>query len=279
MKSTISVLLFAVLLLATACQTGGGFAADAARPGRSERYAADPKGETVSLDDVTNGLVDKGWGSEARELAGFDASKSSDLAVNYGKGQGGQQQAPPPSTERMLIQTGRIRVEVPRAEQAGAAFLSQVEQWGGYLQRQSDTSWTVRVPTKHFDDALAAAREAGRVLAESREANDVTEEFVDLGIRVDNARRSRDRLLEILAKAEKVEEILAVERELRRLTEEIERMEGRLKFLRDQVAMSTLTAEFVAVAEPQTDPQPRRRQMSRFVWINQVGPKALSEGF
>lgn len=284
--------LFAASLLAlTACQSTG-YRAVAQRPEASAGYlGGGDKGDVVSLDDVTSGLVD----NSSQGLAGafFNDGHSGDVRartesyyakdigrVRSGKQDGVPGQDPAPAASpRLLIQKGLIRVEVARAEDAGKAFLEKVEQWGGYLQRQSGTTWTVRVPAEHFDDAFAAARSAGRVLGESREANDVTEEFVDLGIRVDNARRSRDRLLEILAKAEKVEEILAVERELRRLTEEIERMEGRLKFLKDQVAMSTLSADFVAIAVVEPKPQPKRRQWSRFDWINRVGPKAVLEGF
>jgi hypothetical protein len=116
------------------------------------------------------------------------------------------------------------------------------------------------------------------VLGESRQANDVTEEFVDLGIRIDTARKARDRLLDVLAKAEKVEDILKIEAELRRLTEEIERMEGRKKFLADQVAMATLSATFVATAPP-PPPRPRPPQRSRFHWINEIGADSMLEGF
>ena len=70
----------------------------------------------------------------------------------------------------------------------------------------------------------------------------------------------------------------AIETELRRLTEEIERMEGRAKFLRDQVAMATLDIEFRAVAEA-PPPPPHRRQPSRFSWINLVGASNLMERF
>ncbi len=136
----------------------------------------------------------------------------------------------------------------------------------------------MRVPAQRFEEALAALRAAGRVLDESRHANDVTEEFLDLGIRLDTARKARERLLEVLAKAEKVEDILKVEAELRRLTEEIERMEGRRKYLADQVAMATLSATFQAIAQA-PPPPPRPKQRSRFPWINRVGADAMMGGF
>ncbi len=183
----------------------------------------------------------------------------------------------PRRRDRMRVYSGELRVEVPRAEDAGREFLAKIESWGGYLQSQTGTALTVRVPAAHFDEAFEVARSAGRVLAENRRAADVTEEYVDLGIRADNARKSRTRLLAILEKAEKVEDILKIESELRRLTEELERMEGRLKFLADQVAMSTLTAEFRSLE--QAPPPVRKRRWSRFGWINRVGANTLMEAF
>ncbi|HEX6811784.1 MAG TPA: DUF4349 domain-containing protein [Planctomycetota bacterium] len=179
--------------------------------------------------------------------------------------------------ERLLVHQGALRVEVARPEEAMASFRTQVSTWGGHLQTQTDQTLVVRVPVAHFEEAFAWVRAAGRVLSEVRQAEDVTEEFVDLGIRLDNARRARDRLLEVLQKADKVEDILKVEAELRRLTEEIERMEGRKKFLADQVAMSTLSATFQATSEPPA--RKGARGASRFAWINRIGAERVMGDF
>jgi hypothetical protein len=179
--------------------------------------------------------------------------------------------------ERLLVHRGDLRVEVARPEEAIASFCALVVTCGGHLQSQTDQTVVVRVPVAHFEEAFAWVKQAGRVLSESRQAEDVTEEFVDLGIRLDNARKSRDRLLEILQKADKVEDILKVEAELRRLTEEIERMEGRKKFLADQVALSTLSATFQARADAPM--KKGARQPSRFPWINRIGAERVVEDF
>lgn len=185
--------------------------------------------------------------------------------------------ADPAAEERMLIQTGQVRVEVPHPDELMASFRAQVVAWGGHLQSQADTTLTVRVPASRFDEAFEWVKRSGRVLSESRQAQDVTEEFLDLGIRIENARRSRERLLEILQKADKVEDILKVEAELRRLTEEIERMEGRKKFLADRVTLATLQATFQPITE--APPAKRRRQPSRFDWINRIGAERVMEDF
>jgi hypothetical protein len=245
--------------------------------GRAENAGFDDFGPQQQVAaDAANGFAgDGGTRSKANHASLFGLSPREAQAA------GDDPAAKPESNaaaERMLIYRGDMRVEVARPEDAGRDFLAKVREWGGYLQSQQGATLTVRLPAPKFEDALAALRAMGRVLDESRSANDVTEEFVDLGIRLDTARKSRDRLLEILAKAEKVEDILKVEAELRRLTEEIERMEGRRKFLADQVALATLSATFQATAQA-PPPPPRPKQRSRFPWIQRVGAESMMGGF
>jgi hypothetical protein len=79
-------------------------------------------------------------------------------------------------------------------------------------------------------------------------AEDVGEEFVDLTARAANGRRLEERLLDLLgSRTGRLQDVLAVERELARVREEIERLDGRLRYLRTRAAMSTLS---VTVHEP-----------------------------
>jgi hypothetical protein len=88
----------------------------------------------------------------------------------------------------------------------------------------------------------------GKVETVNSTAQDVGEEFVDVTARVNNSRRLEERLISLLAnRTGKLDEVLRVERELARVREEIERYEGRLRYLSARVAMSTLT---ITVHEP-----------------------------
>lgn len=266
MRRTIWMLWLAVLLVPLAACRG---------PGSHVKAAPEAKpGLALDGEDVSNGLGDNRPGSAARDRApyrtNFGAVATLDDVTS------GQVQASAPA-ERLLVQRGEVQLEVARPEESMARFLGAVKEWGGYLQSQTGQQVTVRLPAKHFDEAFVQLRGYGRVLGESREATDVTEEFTDLGIRIDNARKSLDRLREILQKADKVEDILRIEEQMRRLTEEIERMEGRRKLLADQVVMATLRASFQAVAE--APPVKRSRQPSRFGWINAVGAERLMGDF
>ena len=224
-----------------------------------------------SFDEAAPGIVAMpaefggggGGGSGAPlQLAEGSAGSPADAASRWAE-------SAAPAVDRMLVYTGSLGLEVARPDEAAAKFLALVKEWQGHLAQQQGSTYSVRIPAARFDEAFGQLKTWGRVLDEQRTASDVTEEFLDLSIRLDNARKSRDRLLALLEKADKVEDILKVEEQLRRLTEEIERMEGRRKFLADQVAMSTLTVTFAAVAD--AGPQRRRRAASRFDWVNQMG--------
>jgi hypothetical protein len=96
---------------------------------------------------------------------------------------------------------------------------------------------------------------------------DVTEQYADLEIRLKNAEAVRQRLEALLAKAGKVEDALAVERELERITQAIEQMKGRLRLLSELVAFSTITANFQARPRDQVGSETRLP----FPWLGELG--------
>ncbi|GAB4141290.1 MAG: hypothetical protein Fur0037_08060 [Planctomycetota bacterium] len=259
------VLLLFLCGLAAACQT----AHRAPAPGRTARPGAFRGGP--DLDERAR--VERLY-SEALDSAGDSTLASRGLVSASAK------EPPPPPREQppeqMMTYRGAMTLEVARAKEAIAKFLARVAEWKGYLGAQQDRRITVRLPSARFDEAMAALRSLGRVLSESRKVDDVTRHYLDLGIRIENARKGRERLLALLEKAAKVEDMLAIEEQLRRLTEEIERMEGEIKYLADRVAMATIEAEFrgAGPAEPAS-----RRRPSRFSWINDAGIENLLEVF
>ena len=106
---------------------------------------------------------------------------------------------------------------------------------------------TVRVPSDRFEEALNAMRGLGDVRSDRTSAQDVTEEFVDLSSRLRNLRAQEDALLRLMRKAESVQDILLVQRELANTQAEIERVTGRLNFLEARTEFSRIT---LTLAEP-----------------------------
>jgi hypothetical protein len=174
--------------------------------------------------------------------------------------------------ERLLIQRAELRVAVSSTDETGKAATKIAKELGGYAQSTSNESVVLRIPAPRFDEALDRVSKLGRVLARSVSAQDVTEEVVDLRLRLKNALALRDRLAQLVEKADKVEDILKIEAELTRLRTEVEKLEGRLKVLDTDVALSLVTLSLVELREA-----PRGTGLP-FPWLHELGLERLLKG-
>ncbi|HLA13502.1 MAG TPA: DUF4349 domain-containing protein [Gemmatimonadaceae bacterium] len=157
----------------------------------------------------------------------------------------------------MLIRTGQAFIEVEQLDPAILKVRQLAAQVGGFIANSSITggrdqirqaTFELKIPAGKYDETVGSLDRIGKVETVSSSAQDVGEEFVDITARVANARRLEDRLLSLLAnRTGKLDEVLRVERELARIREEIERYEGRLRYLSSRVATSTLT---ITIHEP-----------------------------
>lgn len=160
---------------------------------------------------------------------------------------------------RKIIYTAEARMRVDSLEDALARINRIVELTGGFLSNQEmrdDTyrktaTLTLRLPVNNFTGSVNRILEIGNFLeSQSLNSMDVSTEWLDLESRLATKREVRDRYIDILRKrAKKVEDILAAEDKIRRITEEIEAKEGRLRYLRDQVSMSTFTLSIYETQE------------------------------
>ncbi len=176
----------------------------------------------------------------------------------------------PASAERLLVYSGHLEAAVGNVDEALDAARDMAEELGGYFQSLSDQAITLRVPANRWEEALARVAAIGRILSRQIEASDVTEEVIDLRLRLRNSLALGKRLEELLAMAKTVEETLKVETELNRIRTEIERIEGRLQFLSDRIAFSTLVIRFVEVSNA-----PTRPQALPFPWLRALGLNRL----
>jgi hypothetical protein len=108
--------------------------------------------------------------------------------------------------------------------------------------RPRSGSWTIRVPAARYDEFLAAAGTLGELQRRTESSREVTAEYYDLQTRIRNKDLEEKRLLKHLEESTgKLEEILAVEKEISRVRTEMEQMQGQLRVLQDLTALSTVT--------------------------------------
>ena len=209
--------------------------------------------------------------TRAVEIAEGDAA----LQVTPAPTRGQTADSPAPQ-QRLIIKDGRLTVVVDDTETAVNAATNLTVELGGYIISQNihDDSQGYRfatmrlaVPVTQFEFAMRDLRGLGQVTNESSSGTDVTDEFVDLNSRITNLQLTRDRLRSFLDQATDVNQTLAVNEELIKVEEEIAIIQGRINFLRDRAAFSTIdltinpwiptpTPTATATATPTATPTP-----------------------
>lgn len=249
MKIGISIVFAAVMIVA--CDSAQrsesqsvGMAGQAANDAAATGSASQPMASPPMTKEVQAEVV-----NQSASVVGRQASQSGPVAAGASSA---VEIAP-----SMLIRTGQASIEVEQLDPAIVRLRQLTAQLGGYVANSSvsggrdqvrSATLELKIPAARYDQAVNGLGGIGKVEAVNTSVEDVGEEYVDVTARVTNARRLEERLVSLLAtRTGKLEDVLAVERELARVREEIERYEGRLRFLRTRAAVSTLT---VTVHEP-----------------------------
>lgn len=171
-----------------------------------------------------------------------------------------------PHEKTMLVYTAQLTMAVYQVEPGLDAVEKVARDFGGYLAVRGDRRIEIRVPREKFQQALRAIEGTGDVLHRDVRAEDVTDRYVDTESRLRNARSMRLRLQQLLERAQ-VKEAIEIEKELGRVTQEIELLEGKLKLLKDQIAFSTITVEY----SPKSAAIARTTYGLPFPWLSRLG--------
>ncbi len=189
----------------------------------------------------------------------------------------------PQPIARQIIKTARYRIQVKNVDESTNSVTAFAARHGGFISStalqnsnyQITNSITIRVPANRFDSLMTDIGK-GALYTQFKQisSEDVTEEYVDILIRLKTKKEVRDRYVDILrTKAKTVADVLAAEEQIRVIQEEIESKEGRLRFLKDQVAMSTIHLELYQEIEYRPEPSALRTSF----WTN-LG-EALKDGW
>ncbi len=193
----------------------------------------------------------------------------------------------PDNPQLLIIYTASLELVVETDAFVGVldAIHDTAESLGGYLAWRKDNSIEVRIPSARFREGLRSIEKNADVVHRSITAEDVSEQFHDLDVRLTNLKATRKRLEEFLAKSGTMADMLNVERELERVAAEIDRIEGRLRFLKSRAAFSTVTVTLTPRAQvappppppPPPAPPPPRELRVPVPWLGDVGLDQLLE--
>ena len=172
------------------------------------------------------------------------------------------QQETPKVTERKIIRNADLRLEDDLPEDVQQKITTIAESKKGFViqstkssnnaitRGRNSVSMTIRVPAEKFNESLEEIRKAtDRVIVESVTGRDVTEEFIDIQARLKTKKALEEKFLEIMKQSKNVGEALNVQRELANVRGEIERIEGRKRFLENQASLSTIK---ISIQTPNT---------------------------
>jgi hypothetical protein len=217
--------------------------------------AMEPESEKVAVEAVEVEVAEEASEDMAAAPADSSTSGSSGLAAPL-----------VPQADRMIIKNADMSLLVSDTDVALDSVTVIATDYGGYII--SSHTWfedehkfaTVRlgVPVTEFENVLRRLRGlALKVQSEVAAGEDVTDQFVDLKSRLTNLEATRDRIREFLDKAENVEEALQVNEQLSQVEAQIEEIQGRMNYLKDRAAFSTINVELnPEIPTPTPSPTP-----------------------
>ena len=157
------------------------------------------------------------------------------------------------NVDRKVIRNGQLTVEVTDMEQALAQTRAIAARSGGFVSASSThvervdnqdrtvADLTLQVRSLAADSAISDLRAMGKVLSENSSSQDVTEEYVDISANLDNLRASESAILKLMDRATQIQDVLALQRELSNVRGQIDRLQGRQRFIDNRTEMTTIT--------------------------------------
>lgn len=168
--------------------------------------------------------------------------------------------APPPVTigdsSIKKIQQGEIAFATENIGKSSAWIKKQTEHLKGYISNENlqvhtekiENEITIRIPAANLQILIdSITSQAGKLDNKKISVEDVTAEYIDLEVRINNKRALENRYKQLLQKANKVADMIAIEEQIGNLREEIEAAEGRWRLMKNQIALSTLRIQMYEI--------------------------------
>lgn len=210
-----------------------------------------------------------------QETASLENAPTASAPMGAADADAAGQGAPnPPAAQPQLIKTAQLSLTVEDMEPAIAQTNAILQRHRGYTLNLNDTepsgarvvTLEIRVPQPQLEPALADLTALGRLQGRSINAQDVSDQLVDLDARLRNLRRTEASLLALLERSGSIKDILAVNQEITQVRQQIEQLDAQQKSLRDRVAYSTIYLSLTQNAATLGDPTPAALVQLQRTW-------------
>jgi hypothetical protein len=245
---TLFVVFFAGIMILTSCSSSKntGVSPPSAVPQTAGKASLSERGPANGFTGIT------------REMA---SAEDSDVAANQVSG---ELSTSVDSTQRKIVKYVDLSLETKEFDQAFAQLLVLVESSGGYIEGQTvdgrslsfrgdyyarSAMINARIPAEKLSEVTAAVGGLCNIASQNEHMSDITDSYYDSQAHLDTLTLQEERLLEILSKAEKLEDVITLENALREVRYQIEALTGALKRMDSQVTYSYLNMHLQEVIE------------------------------
>jgi hypothetical protein len=233
----------------------GSFSCSSAQ---SERYSASAPAGTQAAPPAPEAQKDE---TRAKAEGAFTANYATTQTQQISLNDGERIEEVSAAADRKIIRNADLTIEVASPAEAQHRIVSIAESYGGFVvtseakqregaeapNRTLDIKLVVRIPENQFGGALDKIRGlASNLSHENVTGQDVTEEFIDLEARIKTQRALEAQFLQIMRQTGKIVDALEVQRQIADVRTEIERLEGRKRFLENRSSLSTITVNIQA---------------------------------
>ncbi len=205
-----------------------------------------------------NGIVNTNEGEVSKSGAKQSSADSSEAKTNSTNSQGLVNNT---NVSQKIIFTGQVNYETLDFEKTRTKLCEYITSIGGFIQNSSVQSgrigygglksaeYVFRIPKEKYSQSFIDMREFGTVVLEQSNGEDVTDQYFDTEARLKSLKIQQERLQALLQRADKMEDILKIEKELQTVLYEIENYTGTIKKWDSLVEYSTLTVNINEVQQ------------------------------
>jgi len=148
---------------------------------------------------------------------------------------------------RMVAYEVYLELSVKNIEDAKKSIRVRIKNSDGFVVSETTNRVRARIPARNMDAYLNNVKTLGKTEYESKGGEDITDQYRDNAAALNSLKAVRDRYTALLEKAEAVNDILSIEKELERVNLAIEKLEGKIKYAEQSVSYSSIT---VSLREP-----------------------------